>query len=272
MTLVFGLGRKKCCPDWVFEEIFLATYADFSENVWAQIESTVQEVKKQDPIPYAAFDADGTLWDTDLGENFFKYKIRNKLVPFEMEDPWRHYRDWKEGGDPRPAYLWLAQVCKGFPLAEVQAWAEAAVQEFKSLPIFPAQKKLIDYLLKNGVQVFIVTASIKWAVEPGARRLGLAAQEVLGVETAIVNGLVTAEAAGHMTYRQGKAEAILQRMAGKKPFLASGNTKGDLALMESATHLRLAVTASHPGEEMFPSEDELQREAQQRGWITHRFR
>jgi len=272
MTLVFGLGRKKCCPDWIFEEIFLATYADFSKDIWARIETTVQEVKKQDPAPYAAFDADGTLWDTDLGENFFKYKIRNNLVPFAMKDPWRHYRDWKEGGDPRPAYLWLGQVCAGVPLTKVQDWAEAAVQELNPLPIFPAQRKLIEYLLENGVQVYIVTASIKWAVEPGAGRLGLPREQVLGVETAVVDGLVTTEAAGHMTYRQGKAEAILKRKAGQRPFLVSGNTKGDLALMEASTQLRLAVTASHPGEEMFPSEDELQREAKLRGWIAHRFR
>ena len=62
----------------------------------------------------AAFDADGTLWDTDLGEGLFQYQIDHKLVALP-EDPWGHYNWMKANvGNPQ-AYLWLAQICKDVP-------------------------------------------------------------------------------------------------------------------------------------------------------------
>jgi hypothetical protein len=41
--------------------------------------------------------------------------------------------------------------------------------------------------------------------------------------------------------------------------------------MESATHLRLAVTAARPDDRLFRTEQELQKNAAEQGWITHRF-
>lgn len=248
------------------------SYRDYPEEVWAAIRRTVKEAQKSGDEVCAAFDADGTLWDTDLGENFFKYQIREKLFSCPYSDPWRHYRDWKEGGDPRPAYLWLAQVNAGAKLDQVRNWAEAAVQDLGTLPIFPAQKKLIEYLKSEGVRIAIVTASVKWAVEPGALRLGLTPEDVLGVETAVEKGVVTDRAAGFMTYREGKVQAFLAKTQGRRPFLASGNTKGDLALLQAATHIQLAVTATHPGDELYPAESELQKAAAESGWTQHRFK
>ena len=45
-------------------------YKTFSPELWQLIDRTLDEVLKSNPSPVAAFDADGTLWDTDLGENF----------------------------------------------------------------------------------------------------------------------------------------------------------------------------------------------------------
>jgi phosphoserine phosphatase len=246
-------------------------YQGYPGDVWRQIERSLAEVKKTQAEVYAAFDADGTLWDTDLGENFFKYQVRRKLFSCPYPDPWKHYRDWKKGGDPRPAYLWLAQVNAGQPLQVVRDWAESAVQEYAELPIFPAQNKLINWLTKEGVKVYVVTASIRWAVEPGAKRLGIPQDKVLGVETAVLNEVVTEAPAGFMTYKEGKPQALLAATKGVRPFLASGNTLGDQALLDCASHIRLAVTATNPEHELYPAEQELQKAASAKGWIQHRF-
>lgn len=246
-------------------------YKNYPSEVWDQIRQALSEERKSGRTPVAAFDADGTLWDTDLGESFFKYQIAQKVLTGLPADPWRHYRDWKESGDPRPAYLWLAQINSGRRLDEVRGWAEDAVKSREPLPIFAEQKKLIEYLLQEGAQVWIVTASVKWAVEPGALRLGLTHDHVIGIETAIRRGLVTDEAAGHMTYREGKPMAVLAKTHGQRPFLASGNTLGDLSLLESASRIRLAVGASTPGHEMFEAEEKLREQGRQRGWIVHQF-
>ena len=245
----------------------------FSSDVISKIEGALATEKKSGKPLYAAFDADGTLWDTDLGENFFHYKISHKVLSGLPADPFAHYDRWKlENGDPRPAYLWLAQICNGHSLKTVREWAANAVNAISPLPVFPAQNDLIRWLLKEKVNVFIVTASVKWAVEPAADLFGLTPDHVIGVETAVENGIVSEKAAGHMTYREGKAKALLARSGGVHPFLCAGNTMGDSYLLESATHIRLAVTgASVDNAEVYGAEQTLQAHAKEKVWITHRF-
>lgn len=246
-------------------------YKNFPTEVWDQLSTALQEEHKVNPRPIAAFDADGTLWDTDLGESFFRWQIRHANLLNLPADPWKYYRDWKESGDPRPAYLWLAQINQGLPLERVQEWAEKAVQASEPLPIFPDQKKLIRWLLDQKVEVYIVTASVKWAVEPGANRLGLRYESVLGVQTRIIQGQISDEQEGAMTYREGKAQALLQATGGRAPFFASGNTMGDFALLKSATRLRMAVGAAPEGHELYETEEKLRTEARHHGWLLHQF-
>ena len=217
----------------------------------------------------AAFDADGTLWSSDMGENFFDYKIENKLVPLPA-DPWAHYNHLKTISHPE-AYLWLAQILKGVPLTTVRAWAEQAVAA-KPPPIFEAQRKVLAKLKELEVETYIVTASIKWAVEPGARRLGLTDDHVIGIETAIdAEGRVTDQQKGVITYREGKAQAILARTGGVAPYFASGNTEGDKWLLEGASSLRLVMSSAPEGSENWPTEKIMLDLAEQRGWYRQRY-
>lgn len=244
-------------------------YKDYSIEVWNRINTTLDQVLKEDSSPVAAFDADGTLWDIDLGETFFHYQIDNKLVQLPP-NPWQMYVDMK-AENPQKAYLWLAQICEGNSLAQIHTWAHQAVQAQNPLPIFSEQRKIVDLFRSRGVQVFIITASVKWAVEPGAELLGLTKESVIGVETLINNDTITNQQKGIITYRQGKVDALLERTNGKKPFFASGNTMGDYQLMESATHLSLAVSAASRDDKLFKTERELQEQAEKHGWLSHRF-
>lgn len=246
-------------------------YKEYSKDLWKILHKTLDTVLTQDPNPIAAFDADGTLWDLDLGESLFQYEIDNKLLSLPPS-PWEHYLKMKAAPEgPQSAYLWLAQIHKGISLATVQKWAQQCLQELKPFPLFQEQKKWIDFLHAKGVQVYVVTASVKWAVEPGAALYSIPAERVLGVKTKIKNQLVTDLQEGSITYKSGKAEALLQATGGKKPFFVSGNTEGDLALLELSTHLRLAVSAASRDDRLFRSESELFKIAHSRNWWTHRF-
>jgi phosphoserine phosphatase len=218
-----------------------------------------------------AFDADGTLWDTDLGENFFQHQIDNNQVSLPA-DPWGNYYDLKKiNNDPSSAYVWLAQINKNQKLVDVQGWAQTAFDSILPKPIFSEQKKLIDLLLKNDVQIYIVTASIKWAVEPGARALGLTADNVIGVETVVTNGIITDTQVAPITYRAGKVEALLKKTNNIKPFLSSGNSIGDYELLQCATDIKLAVSAASRDDKLFKSENELLTLATENNWWRHRF-
>ena len=245
-------------------------YKSFPEKFWNLFEVALDQEMKTNSRPVAVFDADGTLWDTDLGEAFFKWQIKNSGLSLP-KNPWEHYRKWKESGDPRPAYLWLAQINQGQPLEQVQKWADQALKEAEPVPIFSEQEKLIRWLVSKKVEVYIVTASVKWAVEPGARKLGLSNDHVIGVSTLVKNGIVTDQQSGTITYREGKIQALVEKTQGRKPFLSCGNTMGDIALLQNSTQLSLAVGAAPESHELFKTEEALRTEATQNSWLIHRF-
>jgi HAD superfamily phosphoserine phosphatase-like hydrolase len=244
-------------------------YKPFPEQYWSDLQQTILDLKLKNEKLYAAFDADGTLWDTDLGENFFQYQIDEKCVSLPPE-PFEYYLNLKKK-DPREAYAWLAQINKGQSIEQVKDWSQQAFNLIAPPPIFSEQKKVIELLLQNNITVYIITASIKWAVEPGARALGLTDDNVIGVETAVEQGLVTDKTIFPITYRAGKVEALLKKTENIKPFFASGNSSGDIELLESATHLRLAVSAASRDDKLFKAESELMAVAEKNNWMRHRF-
>jgi HAD superfamily phosphoserine phosphatase-like hydrolase len=230
-----------------------------------QLKDAIRLGLAEGAAPIAAFDADGTLWGTDVGENFFQFQIDRQLVPLP-EDPWAAYEGMKEKSHPE-AYLWLAQILKGRPLKEVRDWAREAVASYPGgLPVFPWMRDLITFLREAGVEIYVVTASITWAVEPAAALLGIPADRVVGVETAVENGLVTANQHGPITWREGKVEGLLQRTQGRRPFFAAGNTMGDFQLIECATHIHVVNATVARGHENYATEQELARLGGERNW------
>lgn len=238
-----------------------------------KLQKLLNDLEKRRPKgrAVAAFDADGTLWDTDLGETLFDYQVRNKTVPLPA-DPWAHYEWLKKNVNNAAAYLWLAQINKDVPLSQVREWAEAAVQEAEPLPIYDAIPPILEKLKTLEVEVYIVTASITWAVEPGARRLGLKESQVLGIETEVdTAGLVTANQKGTITYREGKAEALNKHTRGVKPYFSVGNTEGDKWLLESSTDIRLVMSSAPEGHKNYATEMIMLKLAQDRSWLSHRY-
>ena len=117
---------------------------------------------------------------------------------------------------------------------------------------------------------------MKWAVEPGVAQLDIPFENVLGVQTKVENEIVTDIQDGPVTYREGKAEAILQKTNNIRPILCCGNTMGDYWLLDIATQVQLAVrTESHEvlfkDHDILNQEKVLYQEAIQRKWLTHNF-
>lgn len=249
----------------------MKSYKDYEKQTWDIIQTEVDKYINNNVSPhYAAFDADGTLWDVDAGESFFRYQIDHCELKGLPADPWGHYHEWKER-DTHAAYLWLAQINKGQRLEQVRRWAKDNLNSHKEWPIFPQQRKLIQWLKSKGIRVFVVTASIKWAVEPFAELLGLHYDDVIGVETKCVDGVVTDEMSGMITWREGKPRRLLQLTDGVMPLFCSGNTMGDLQLLQSARLLKLAVSAAAQGTELYETEMSLQKVACENAWLSHRF-
>lgn len=235
------------------------------------LDQIAEAYAKSSERPLAAFDADGTLWDCDIGENFFDHLITQARLASMPEDPWHYYATGKELGHTPTFYRWLADILAGRPLTEVQSWAREALAPLTPLPVFADIRELIEELRQREFQVCIVTASVKWAVEPAAEELGFATTEVLGIENKVHLGKVSLEPLGSLTWREGKLARFQEVFAKRSPDFAVGNTMGDFFLLEGARSLALAVGAAKRGEELFETEEALRKEAIERGWLHHCF-
>lgn len=246
-------------------------YKPFSNDFLTQVENFILKKKESNTQPLiAAFDADGTLWDTDLGEHFFSYIIKHSLVPLPKK-PMDFYLD-KKMTNPVEAYYWLAQILKNKPLALIKAWAQEAFNTLKPFPFFEAQTQLIKLLLQNNVQIYIVTASVKWAVEPGARFLGLNDTSVIGIETEVIKELITDTPLLPATYRAGKPHALFLKTNGIQPFLCLGNSMGDYELLKSSSLFSVAIrSGAKKGTPLYVQEELLQQKCKAENWISHSF-
>ncbi|MCB0377968.1 MAG: HAD-IB family phosphatase [Bdellovibrionales bacterium] len=244
----------------------------FQASLLDQFKNQITNFMEKNTGPYyAAFDADGTLWNNDLGEQFFQYEIDHcHLESLKNVDPWHYYESTK-AVDPVKAYLWLAQINKGQPINNVKTWAAEAVER-GGAKVFQSQKDWISWLKDQGITVYIVTASVQWAVEPAAQMVGVDSQHVLGIRTKIDDqGIVGDEQDGWITWREGKAQTLLKHTNGVAPIFCAGNTYGDISLLESSACARLAVQTQTIENGLFEEESRLLKHALEMGWPTHHF-
>lgn len=235
------------------------------------IKKSIESALEKGANPIAAFDADGTLWNTDLGEAFFHYQIKNDLLPSIHKNPLQYYED-KLLHDPKKAFLWLAQINEGHYLEEIKQWSQIHFAELNAFPFFESVRELITFLKKLKVNIFIVTASMKWAVEPAVAILEIPSENIIGITTKIVNEMLTTEQEGILTWQEGKAQALLNKTSNLKPFFCAGNSMGDLALLEVATHVRLANCALPSSHSLYESEQQLLATAKSRNWFLHDYK
>lgn len=219
---------------------------------------------------FAAFDADGTLWANDVGENFFQYQIDHCNIPaLKKVDPWKHYLALKKEHPPT-AYLWLAEICNGYAIGDVEKWAVKAAEKFKP-EVFKEQKEIIAGLQERGIKVYVVSASVEWAVIGALKVAGFTNIKALGVKTKVIGRNVSDEPSGFVTWREGKRKAFLADTANQFPMLSCGNTMGDLHLLEMSQGIKIAIQSQsndkkHPS--LYEDEQNLLKLAKSNGWMT----
>jgi len=243
---------------------------EFTQEKIKQVCVAIDKALDSGAEPIAAFDADGTLWSNDVGENLFHYQAKEGLLPDLPPNPWEYYLKVHEDKGPLAGFLWLAQINAGLSLQQVRKWAEEAIQVEKPL-IFPEQQQIIEHLHKRGVVVYVVTASIKWAVEPAAKLYNIPFDQVIGVQTKVENGIITNQQEGHITYREGKLTALLAHTNNKSPFYCAGNSKGDATLLEGSSHLRFVMASAPQGHRMHEQEQSMIKRAKSENWLWHSY-
>ncbi|MBL8953619.1 MAG: haloacid dehalogenase-like hydrolase [Myxococcaceae bacterium] len=180
----------------------------------------VPEQIEEGPV---AFDADGTLWAGDVGDELVR-----ELGHFEEYE--RRVRR-----DPVAGYTWAVEILYGRDERDV---LETSRRLF-------ARQRVFDYvrpLLARLEDVYIVSASPRWAVLPGAAALGIAADRVIAVD-AEKHGSILGRVRTPIPGGGGKVVKLKER--GIRPVLAFGN--GDLDEPMLAYAKKAVVVAPHGG-------------------------
>lgn len=204
----------------------------------------------------AVFDADGTLWRGDVGEDLLRYLGANALLPHAPPGVFAKY-DELHTATPVEAYGFAVQVMQGVAEVELNRICDTFFAQRFVGRVFPFVRPLFDLLRSRGVDVWICSASPRWIVEAGARSLGLEPTNVIGVDVEVEQGVLTDTLRLPVTAGPGKV-AWLQRKKVAFGF-AAGNGELDLDMLQAAAY-RLVV-APFDG-----SENSLVRHARTHDW------
>ena len=237
-----------------------------TDSLVEKIKYSLQDSIEQCICPKAAFDADGTLWPSDVGREFFQYQIEKDLLKDKIVNPRVQFEDIKKNKGKRQALIWLARILSGFSLEQVQEWVR---QFLKNNPPqgFLFQKKIISWLQDKNVQIFVVSSSLKWILDPAVCVFNIPAENVIGVQTVVKNGTITDELVVPVPIQEDKVSALYQKTNGEPPLFSSGNTLSDHALLKSATTARLVVSTAKQQDTNYVSERKLLQIAKKNNWF-----
>ncbi len=197
------------------------------------------------------FDADGTLWRGDVGEDFLRYAIHQNL----FEASYERYEALLAVSHAR-AYAYCVEVMRGLPQAELEQHCSSFFTARFEGRIFSFVRPLLARLSEAGCPVWICSASPRWIVVPGALALGIPQKQVIGVTCEVREGKLTGEVEQPVPVGPGKVSWLERSKL--TPALAVGNGDFDLDMLEFARH---ALVISPPD-----SKNQLVLGALARGW------
>jgi phosphatidylglycerophosphatase C len=222
-----------------------------------QIIVRIEEAIREHPGGVLAFDGDGTLWDGDVGEDFFfgfiahgdfresalaqmqreaaEFGLRADGTGKELAE--RMYSDYLAGRYPEERVCELMTwVCADWTRAEVDAFA-AKVLASAGLEarLHKEVRKVVLWAERSGVEAFLVSAS-PWAIiEHAARVVGLPPTHVIAAQPRYLAERMLPEVERPIPYGPGKVSHLRQRVGAARPvYAAFGDNAFDIALLSEA--------------------------------------
>jgi len=153
----------------------------------------------------------------------------------------------------------------------VQYWRELGDFYFKKYyhnKIFTPMKTLIGLLVKNGFEVWIITASPEHMYQKFlSRELAIPITNVVGVKTVVSGGKISATIVEPVPQDHGKVEAI-ETFVQEQPLFVAGNSRGDKEMIEFSRGLKMIV---NPDEHIAPDQTEsIAHYARMHNWLIVR--
>lgn len=182
----------------------------------------------------AAFDCDGTLWSDDVGERFFDWEIRERIVSPELGQAMRaRYSEYRAGNVAEEQMCAeMVTMNRGLPESKL---LEATAYYFEHVfpgKIFLEMREIIARLQDAGCDVWAVSASNEWIIRAAMRHFNIPENRILASAVEIDNGIIT-DRLIRVPSGAGKPQA-LREVVEKQIDAAFGNSRFDTEMLAMA--------------------------------------
>lgn len=213
-----------------------------------------------------AFDADGTIWDVDVGVSIFEALLDRGDVRAEAEEAL--VADARRFGIALPpgetgsgkgneralgaaralheaffdgrypddlAYAMNAWAFAGHTEREADVIAAEVIASLRVAErIRPAIRKVIEWAEGRGVSAYVVSASPVWIVRAGAALLGLSPDRAIAMQPAVRDGAIEPRIEGPICYGDGKLTNIRATLPDATLLGAFGDSAWDAAMLRAS--------------------------------------
>jgi len=101
---------------------------------------------------------------------------------------------------------------------------------------------LLNEAKAKGLEVWAISGSSRWSVEPVFEALGIPSERVIGIEMETTAGTVTPSEILPIPIRQGKVDAMKARKL-PMPVLVASDSRNDIPLFRTSTDLKVRINS-----------------------------
>ena len=203
-----------------------------------------------------AFDADGTLWSGDVGDDFFRGALaQGRIEPVAEEAIRRLAVEFgvvvPHGAVPLAAAVYdaylrgvvpedricemVAFVCAGWTSEEVASFATRVARSGKLADrLHPEVTTVLAWAREEKLDAYVVSASPLAIVVEGARPLGFDSEHIVAVASIAEGGVLTAGIDRPIPYDAGKVTRLFERLGSRPLYAAFGDNVFDIPLLRAA--------------------------------------
>lgn len=203
-----------------------------------------------------AFDADGTLWSGDVGNDLFHALVAHRAIRNAANDALVH--EAREFGIP-PAkdaidvaqtlfdahetgqypedrcFAMMAWAFAGMSMPEARAFAMDVVKAANlEARLHRFLDPLFDWAKQEHIDLWVVSASPKWIVEIGVAMFGIPSDNVIGMMPVVENDVILPKLAGFPIYDTNKPRALQQARPQSILLGGFGDSSYDVPLLQMA--------------------------------------
>jgi phosphatidylglycerophosphatase C len=203
-----------------------------------------------------AFDADGTLWSGDVGDDVFRFAVAHGRLreqaraALERQAELRGFEAFPDPNDTAK-HLFDAYVAGRYPerdMCELMTWCYAghSMNEMRELAVEALRaakhserlheelRPILEFARDRGVRTVVISASPRVTVEQATRLWGFSAQDIAASTPEVTQGVIQSAMHGAVPYAGGKVVAG-RALLGKLRWVASfGDNVFDLEMMQEA--------------------------------------